>query len=219
MSSFSIIVYHFLSFSSCLYHFHRFLFHFPNFYFTQFFLGCSSCSSFSYHLLDLCLLSVGCLGFWLLGFFLGFLASWLSGPFDFWLCGLSVAVVVVVAVVVSTTAQNPPPSWAAPRSMQWMWRCCLHIALLIARCEKGTKRKRSNASNDTDSMQQGRKRETKHCVREGRWPPIPWVPQQRFTIGGPRVAARPAWGQHHRGPGTGLMDLPQNQRGPRPYRL
>ena len=35
---------------------------------------------------------------------------------------------------------------------------------------KGTMRKRSNASNDTDSMQQGRKRETKHCVREGRWP-------------------------------------------------
>ena len=35
---------------------------------------------------------------------------------------------------------------------------------------KGTKRKRSNASNDTYSLQQGRKRETKHCVREGRWP-------------------------------------------------
>ena len=35
---------------------------------------------------------------------------------------------------------------------------------------KGTMRKRSNASNDTESMQQGRKRETKHCVREGRWP-------------------------------------------------
>ena len=29
--------------------------------------------------LDLCLLSVGCLGFWLLGFFLGFLALWLLG--------------------------------------------------------------------------------------------------------------------------------------------
>ena len=40
---------------------------------------------------------------------------------------------------------------------------------------KGKKRKRSNASNDTDSMQQGRKRETKHCVREGRWPCHPLV--------------------------------------------
>ena len=38
---------------------------------------------------------------------------------------------------------------------------------------KGKKRKRSNASNDTDSMQQGRKRETRHCVREGRWPRHP----------------------------------------------
>ena len=38
---------------------------------------------------------------------------------------------------------------------------------------KDTKRKRSHASNDTDSTQQGRKRETKHCVREGRWPRHP----------------------------------------------
>ena len=38
---------------------------------------------------------------------------------------------------------------------------------------KGTKRKRSNASND--SMQSGRKRETKHCVQEGRWPCHPQV--------------------------------------------
>ena len=38
---------------------------------------------------------------------------------------------------------------------------------------KGTKRKRSNDSND--SMQSDRKRETKHCVREGRWPCHPLV--------------------------------------------
>ena len=38
---------------------------------------------------------------------------------------------------------------------------------------KGTKRKRSNAS--VDSMQSERKREKKHCVREGRWPCHPLV--------------------------------------------
>ena len=41
---------------------------------------------------------------------------------------------------------------------------------------KGTKRKRSNASNaSNDNMQSDRKRETKHCVREGRWPCHPLV--------------------------------------------
>ena len=48
-----------------------------------------------HHLLDFCLLSVGCLGFGLLGFL--FLASWLSGFlvsgfFDFWLRSISLSV-------------------------------------------------------------------------------------------------------------------------------
>ena len=40
---------------------------------------------------------------------------------------------------------------------------------------KGTKRKRSIASDDTESMQSRRKRETKDFVREGRWPCHPLV--------------------------------------------
>ena len=46
-------------------------------------------------------------------------------------------VVVVVVVVISTMAQILPSSRAAPSSMQWMWKCCLRVVLLIATCEKG----------------------------------------------------------------------------------
>ena len=78
---------------------------------------------------------------------------------------------VVVVVVVSAAAQNLPPSWAAPSLMQWMWRCCLHIALLIATCEKGLSESVAMPALTACNW----KRETKHCVREGRWPCHPLV--------------------------------------------
>ena len=92
MLVFSSFFSHFLSFSSYVFIFilmvfSSFYFIFPNFIpFVTFrvFIIFHHVN----HLLDFCLLSVGCLGFALFVFwFLGFLASWLFGSLAFWLFG------------------------------------------------------------------------------------------------------------------------------------
>ena len=75
-------VHHFLSVSSFLYNLHHICIISSTLY------GCTVIIIFIifqhfHHLLDFYLLSVGCLGFWLLGF----LASWLSGFLAFWILG------------------------------------------------------------------------------------------------------------------------------------